>query len=387
MQVHFLRLFGVPALVIALAASSASLPAQQDGSNAGSARAASESPAFAAQLAPAPSEPPAQPSGADASTLPLAPPDVAETGSMTGTVLDAQDELVPGAAVTLDGATPNDHRETFAGDNGAFRFVGLKPGAYHLTISANGFVTWTSPTIALSVGQYQVVQGIHLELVGNDTSVTVYASPQQLSTEQVNIALEQRVFGVVPNFYVAYDHNAPPLTAKSKFQLALRVSDDPITIAGVLFMAGVNQGVRIPDYRLGAEGYGERVGSVAADGFSDIFFGGAVLPALLHQDPRYFYQGTGTKTSRLLHALAGPFVCRGDNGHMEPNFSTVGGDIISAGFSNLYYPSGDRTWTFFGENVMISTIERTASTVTQEFVLGHLTSKGKNRHRDSIDAQ
>ena len=300
---------------------------------------------------------------------------------MTGTVLDAQDELVPGAAVTLDGATPNDHRETFASDNGAFRFVGLKPGAYHLTISANGFVTWTSPTIALGAGQYQVVQGIHLELVGNDTSVTVYASPQQLSTEQVNIALDQRVFGVVPNFYVAYDHNAPPLTAKSKFQLALRVSDDPITIAGVLFMAGVNQGVRIPDYRLGAEGYGERVGSVAADGFSDIFFGGAVLPALLHQDPRYFYQGTGTKTSRLLHALAGPFVCRGDNGHIEPNFSTVGGDIISAGFSNLYYPRGDRTWTFFGENVMISTIERTASTVTQEFVLGHLTSKGKNRHQ------
>jgi len=386
MQSHFLKYLGVPALGVALAACAASLPAQQGGSNAASARAASESPAIAAQQAPAPSQSPAQLSNSAASTLPLAP-SAAQTGSMTGTVLDAQDELVPGAEVTLDGATPTDHRETFASDEGAFQFVGLKPGAYHLTISANGFVTWTSPTIALNAGQYQVVQGIHLELVGNDTSVTVYASPQQLSTEQVNIALDQRVFGVVPNFYIAYDRNAPPLTAKSKFQLALKVSDDPITIAGVLFMAGVNQGVRIPDYRLGAEGYGERVGSVAADGFTDIFFGGAVLPALLHQDPRYFYQGTGTKTSRLLHALAGPFVCRGDNGHMEPNYSTVGGDIISAGFSNLYYPRGDRTWTFFGENVMISTIERTASTVTQEFVLGHLTSKGKNRHRDSTAAQ
>ena len=65
---------------------------------------------------------------------------------------------------------------------------------------------------------------------------------------------------------------------------------------------------------------------------------------------------------------------------MEPNYSTVGGDVISAGFSNLYYPRGDRTWAFFGENVMISSIERTASTVTQEFVLRHLTigPKGKN---------
>ena len=387
MHSHFLKHFIVPALGVALAACSVSLPAQQGGPNSGSSPASNDGPAFAAQQAPAPSQPAGQPSNPAVSTLPAAPPTAEQIGSITGTVLDAQDELVPGAAVTLDGATPNDHRETFASDEGSFRFVGLKPGSYRLTISANGFVTWTSPTIALGPGQYQVVQGIHLELVGNDTSVTVYASPQQLSTEQVNIALDQRVFGVIPNFYVAYDHNAPPLTAKSKFQLALRVSDDPITIAGVLFMAGVNQGVRIPDYRLGAEGYGERVGSVAADGFTDIFFGGAVLPALLHQDPRYFYQGTGTKTSRLLHALAGPFVCHGDNGHLEPNYSTVGGDIVSAGFSNLYYPRGDRTWTFFGENVMISTIERTASTVTQEFVLGHLTSKGKNRHRASTDVQ
>jgi hypothetical protein len=185
---------------------------------------------------------------------------------------------------------------------------------------------------------------------------------------------------VIPNFYVAYDPSAPPLTVKLKFQLALKVSADPITIAGVFFMAGVNQGVRIPDYRLGAEGYGKRVGAVAADGFTDIFFGGAVLPALLHQDPRYFYQGTGTNRSRLVHALSAPFVCKGDNRRTEPNYSTVGGDIISAGFSTLYYPRADRTLTFFGENVMISAIERTASTVTQEFVLRRFTSgpRGKN---------
>jgi hypothetical protein len=148
---------------------------------------------------------------------------------------------------------------------------------------------------------------------------------------------------------------------------------------GVFFMAGVNQGVRIPGYKLGAKGYGERVGAVAGDGLTDIFFGGAVLPALLHQDPRYFYQGTGSNRSRLLHALAAPFVCKGDNGRYEPNYSTVGGDIISAGFSSLYFPRSDRTWMFFGQNVMISTIERTASTITQEFVLRHFTSGPKGK--------
>ncbi len=294
--------------------------------------------------------------------------------------MDAQNEVVPGAAVTLDGPVSTDHTETFASDLGAFAIPGLKPGvAYHLTISAEGFVTWVSPSIVLDPGQFLIFKGINLKLNGAVTSITVYSSPQQLSTEQVKIAEQQRVLGIVPNFYVAYDRNAPPLTAKSKFQLALKVSADPITFFGVLFIAGVNQGVELPDYALGAKGYGERVGAVAADGFTDIFFGGAVLPSLFHQDPRYFYQGRGSVRSRLLHALAGPFVCRGDNGHMQPNYSTVGGDIISAGFSNLYYPRNDRTGEIFGENVMISTIERTASTVTQEFVLRHLTfgPKGK----------
>ena len=81
-----------------------------------------------------------------------------------------------------------------------------------------------------------------------------------------------------------------PLTAKLKYKLALKTSTDPITLVGIFFMAGVNQGVRLPTpvYPLGVKGYGGGVGAVAADGFSDIFIGGAVLPSLLHQEPRYY---------------------------------------------------------------------------------------------------
>ena len=42
--------------------------------------------------------------------------------------------------------------------------------------------------------------------------------------------------------------------------------------------------------------------------------GNAILPSLLHQDPRYFYQGSGTKKSRALHAILAAFICKGDNG-------------------------------------------------------------------------
>jgi hypothetical protein len=68
--------------------------------------------------------------------------------------------------------------------------------------------------------------------------------------------------------------------------------------------------------------------------------GGAILPSLLHQDPRYFYQGTNK--SCALHALSSPFICRGDNGPLQPNYSTIGGDLASAALANAYYPESNR---------------------------------------------
>ena len=329
-----------------------------------------------AQKPEASSENPNNGSGQSASTP------ASQTGTLSGTVMDVQDEIVPGATVALEGAVPADRRQAVANDAGSFEFKGLRAGVtYHVTIQADGFVEWKSPDILLSPGQYQFVTDIHMQLKGEQTSVTVYSSPEQIATEQVKIAEQQRVFGIVPNFYVVYDSaNTVPLTAKLKYKLALRVTADPITFVGVLFMAGINQGARVPDYQLGAEGYGERVGAVAADGFSDIFIGGAVLPSLLHQDPRYYYQGTGTTRSRFLHAISYPFICKGDNGHLQPNYSTIGGDVASSALENLYFPRSDRTASFAVQEVLISTAERAASSLMQEFVLRKFTSGPKTKN-------
>lgn len=337
-------------------------------------------PVQAIQPASAPQQPTAPPVNSAEKIQQGAPSGVAQSGTINGTVTDVQDEVIPGATVVLEGTDPASKQQTTANDNGFFQFTNVKPGTgYHLAIKAKGLADWSSPPIDLAPGQVEIISDIKMELDAGAQSVTVTSSPIEIATEEVKMAEEQRVFGIVPNFYVVYDSSAPPLNAKLKFQLALKTSTDPITVAGIFFMAGVNQGVRIPNYREGAEGYGQRVGAVAADGFTDLFFGGAVLPSLLRQDPRYFYQGTGGTGSRLRHALAAPFVCRGDNGHNEPNFSTIGGDVISAGLSNLYYPQSDRTRTVFAENVGITTIERMASTVTQEFVLRHFTSGPKSK--------
>jgi len=208
----------------------------------------------------------------------------------------------------------------------------------------------------------------------------VVYSPEQIATEEVKIEEQQRVLGIIPNFYVVYDHSAKPLTTKLKFKLALRTSIDPATVVGIGVLAAIHQAGDVPNYGQGWDAYGKRYGAAAADGFSDIMIGGAILPSLLHQDPRYFYQGTGTTTSRALHALSNPFVCRGDNGRRQPNYSTIGGDLASASISNAYYPVSNRGAGLVFENLLINTGERMLTSLVQEFILGKLTSRAKNKY-------
>jgi len=302
-----------------------------------------------------------------------------KTAIISGTVTDENGDLVPGATVELEGASPEDHRSAVANDNALFELNNLKPGTtYHVTVSANGFVTWKSPDLVLEAGQVEYLKDVKLTVLGSATTVTVTASNEQIAVQQVEIAEQQRVLGIVPNFFVIYDSkNAVPLTAKLKYKLSLRVSVDPIRVLAAAFLGGVNQAADTPDYGQGWKSYGQRMGAAWTDGFTDLMFGGAILPSLLHQDPRYYYQGTGTIKSRTLHALAYPFICNGDNGRLQPNYSTIGGDLISAAISDTYYPNKDRGFNLVLQNVLINTAERGASTLVQEFLLRKFTPSAK----------
>jgi hypothetical protein len=297
------------------------------------------------------------------------------TATITGTILDVNGDLVPGATVVLNGEASGDRREVTADDSAAFKFDSVNSGIpYEVTVQVKGFSTWTSPAIVLEPSQFLILDGIHLKMEGESTSVTVYGSTEEIAVEQVHLAEQQRVLGFIPNFYVVYDSaNAVPLSAKLKFKLALRVARDPITILGVGFMSGIDQAANRPDYVQGAKGFGQRFGANAAGGFSDILLGGAVLPSLLHQDPRYFYQGTGGTGSRLRHAMVSPFICRGDNGHRQINFSSIGGDIGATALSRTYFPSSNRGSGDLSLAFGISEAERVFAAIAQEFILPRFT--------------
>jgi Carboxypeptidase regulatory-like domain len=302
-----------------------------------------------------------------------------QPGIIVGTAVDINNEPVPGASVTLEGPALRDPRAIVSNDSGFFEFKDLEPGSpYHVTISAVGFADWTSDEVILKPGQYVILTVSKLRIATALTQVNVGYSPVEIATEQVKIEEQQRIFGFIPNFYAEYDPNAAPLTTKLKFQLAAKVSYDPVTLIGVGVFAAANQAGDRPNYPQGAKGYAERYGAVYADGVTDIMIGGAVLPSLLHQDPRYYYQGTGTNKSRVFHALRSSFVCKGDNGQWQPNYSTVGGDLASAALSNAYYPSSNRGVGLFLSNFFVDTGQRAAANLAQEFLLRRLT-KAKNQ--------
>jgi len=298
-----------------------------------------------------------------------------QTATIVGTVLDVVGGTVPNATVILQASAPSDDPTVVTGDDGFFKFDGIKAGTpVRILVDASGFKSWTSNEIVLQSGQSFILKDIILAVAPIEVSVNA-VTPEQIATEQVKSEEKQRVFGVVPNFYVTYEHDAAPLTPKLKFQLALKALTDPVTISGFGLNAAIYQAADYPSYRQGAAGYGQRLGATFAGGYTKILLGDALLPSLFHQDPRYFYQGTGTTKSRLLHAMACPFVTRGDDGRREINYSNIIGDLASGAIANAYYPSQDRGAGLVARSALIGAGGRMAFGIVQEFVLHKWTSR------------
>ncbi len=311
------------------------------------------------------------------SQIPAAPQP--QAGSVSGYVVDPDSAAIPHATVSLQGATPDDKVTITADDAGAFRVAGLKAGtAYTVTVTAKGFGTTTVTTPPLTPGTDLTVDGLTLKPAADETVAA--ASVQEVAMQEVYEETHQRLFGIIPNFYVVYDRNDEiPLSPGLKFKLAFKTTFDLATLGGAMFVAGMDQAAHYPAYVEGARGFGQRVGNNYAGAATDIFFGGAVLPVIFRQDPRYYYQGTGTKKSRLLHALSSPILCRGDNGHMQFNISSIGGDLISGAISQTYTPARDRGVTSFINGALIVTGGREINAMFQEFVFAKLTKHAKRK--------
>jgi len=293
--------------------------------------------------------------------------------------VDPTGAVIAGARVKLTREDHSPSQEVLSGDDGQFSFANIALGPFQLTITAPGFAAQSSSGTLRPGESYEVPQ-IALTVATAVTEVRVGPSWTKVAEEQIKEEEKQRVLGFIPNFYVSYVPNAVPLTARQKFELAWKITVDPVSFALIGATAGVGQALnQFGGYGQGAEGYGKRYGAAFADSVSSTFIGSAILPSLLKQDPRYFYKGTGSKRSRFLYAVASAVICKGDNGHWQANYSNILGSLAAGGISNAYYPAKDRNGaglTF--ENTLIGIGTTAATNLLQEFVIRKFTPNVSN---------
>jgi hypothetical protein len=154
----------------------------------------------------------------------------------------------------------------------------------------------------------------------------------------------ERILGLVPAFNVVNDAStARALSVREKWKFSARETFSPMHFVTTGLTAGIGQARDdFHAYGQGMEGYGKRYGAAFGDSGLNTFFGKFLLPSLLHDDPRYFRQGSGGFTSRLLHAASASIVTRRDNGTSRPNYSNMMGGFMACAVGNLYYPENER---------------------------------------------
>lgn len=169
--------------------------------------------------------------------------------------------------------------------------------------------------------------------------------PAQESADRVAEAAkppepEKRLFGIIPNNRTSPSlMNYKPLTAGQKFKLASADAFDRGTFLLAAAFAGEGQLKNSdPSFGQGVKGYAHYFVTSYADWAIGDYMTEAVVPTLVHHDPRYFRKGTGNGFKRLGYAMGQIFVTHTDSGRKAFNISEIGGNAAAVAISQAYYP-------------------------------------------------
>jgi hypothetical protein len=165
------------------------------------------------------------------------------------------------------------------------------------------------------------------------------AMGQEAPSDQPQEQETKRILGIIPNYRTSPSlSNYESLTVREKFKIATEDSFDRGTIVlGGLFggygqLTNSNQ-----SFGQGAAGFGRYFGTAYGDLVIGDYMTEAVFPTLLHQDPRYFRKGTGSRGSRLGYAAGQIFWTHSDSGRTQFNYSEILGNSAAVAISTAYY--------------------------------------------------
>ena len=302
-------------------------------------------------------------------------------GSISGGVADQNGGPVSAAFVTL-ARNGQSVQQALTADNGQFSFANVAPGTYQLTFTAPGFET-QSVSVAVQAGQASTAPPVVLALTPVVTSIKVTPPPAEVAQYQLQHEEKQLVLGFIPNYLVTYYPHTAPLSAREKFQLTFKTVFNPFTLGlTTAFVAGEQKAGMYSGYGTEEKSFTKRFGAAYATLGVGAFVGDALLPSILKQDPRFYYKGSGSIPSRFLYAITRSVICKGDNGHWQPDYSAVLGHFAAGGVANLYLPQQNRNALGTTlENGLIGIGFDAVANVLQEFVLPKLTPALSHRRQ------
>jgi hypothetical protein len=233
-----------------------------------------------------------------------------------------------------------------------------------------------SKPFVLRPGEHLELPTIALTIAPTTASVDVSADSSAVAEEELNRETRQRVLAIFPNFYTSFVYDAAPLNTRQKFKLSIRSLTDPVAFIGTAVTAGIEtEQDTFPSWGQDAPSYGKRFAAAYGDELLSRMFSYSIYPSLFHQDPRYFYMGPSNKLStRFWHAALSGVVTRGDNGHMEPNYSHMLGSASAGALSSVYHPASDSAGYLAALNFGIGVGSHGVQALIREFILPRFTT-------------
>src|SRR5260370_23776698 len=209
------------------------------------------------------------------------------------------------------------------------------------------------------------------------TEVNVTQTQAEIAQEQIKQEEQQRLIGLVPDYFVTYNPDAAPLNAKQKLELTWKTFFDPSSFVITGISAGIGEARNThKGFGQGAAGHGKRYGASYADFVTGSLIEKVVMPTIFKQDPRYFYKGTGSTRSRIFYAISWSLICQGDNKQAQFCYSSFISRFASGALTNYYYPAANRDSAgVVVQNAFISIGGDAIGNLFQEFLARRLTRK------------
>jgi hypothetical protein len=179
----------------------------------------------------------------------------------------------------------------------------------------------------------------------------------------------KRILGIMPNFQaVSANTHLPPLSVQDKFWLATEGSFDYSVFVSVGIQSAIEQAAKsYPEFHEGMAAYGRYYWHTFADSGIENYFVGAILPAITHEDPRYYTLYRGGFFHRTCYAVSRLWITRNDAGARRFNFSEILGSGLAAEVSTHYYPRQEQGAGKALERWTSQFLNDAASNIVQEF--------------------